>query len=345
MIYFELFQLLLITVTGVIATYTDINYQTIPNKLILISGGISLLTVSMYYIFFARAFVIQFIINFLIMTAVSLILFFSHSWAGGDCKLFIVFAMAYPARLYISNGNSSLTLFYTVCFSFAVGYFYLLVVYLYNFCRKDNRPDKKDILLNLKNFLCNYASVIIYIAAFQLFFVLILSRFFELPAIVYLFTSFIVSYAVGSFKILKNRIVLIPLTVIVIIVSIIFKIVPVSTNIFSYVIVFLFVLAKILITGNNYKMIQTEDIKKGMILSFASSLGFEKSKIVNLPPVSHEDLRSRLTSEQAEAIKKWQKTKSGKDTITIVKKIPFAIFIFIGFISYFVIWSLTQYDY
>ena len=41
-----------------------------------------------------------------------------------------------------------------------------------------------------------------------------------------------------------------------------------------------------------------------------------------------------LTQEQVDAIQMWRKTKLGKPTITIVRKIPFAIFILIGTIIF-----------
>ena len=58
-----------------------------------------------------------------------------------------------------------------------------------------------------------------------------------------------------------------------------------------------------------------------------------------LPQISTEDLKSRLTSEEIESINIWAKA-THTEKLTIIKKIPFAIFISIGFISYFIIWSV-----
>ena len=56
---------------------------------------------------------------------------------------------------------------------------------------------------------------------------------------------------------------------------------------------------------------------------------------------STEDLKSRLTSEEIESIKIWAKATRTQE-LTIVKKIPFAVFIAIGFVSYFVLWGILS---
>ncbi len=39
-----------------------------------------------------------------------------------------------------------------------------------------------------------------------------------------------------------------------------------------------------------------------------------------------EDMAARLTDEEVDSIKRWARTKNGKDELIIVKKIPFAFF-------------------
>ena len=91
----------------------------------------------------------------------------------------------------------------------------------------------------------------------------------------------------------------------------------------------------------NYKEIKTDDIKEGQILSFKTVLCFNASKVKGLPITTTEDFRSRITSEQAESIKKWKNSKNGQDTITIVRKLPFAIFITIGTIAFVMLMRLS----
>lgn len=90
-----------------------------------------------------------------------------------------------------------------------------------------------------------------------------------------------------------------------------------------------------------YEEIKIADLKKGMILSTISSMMMQNSRVRGLPSVSTEDLKSRLTEEQVNSICRWSKSRK-IETITIVRKIPFAIFIFSGFLSYFVIWGVIK---
>ena len=77
-----------------------------------------------------------------------------------------------------------------------------------------------------------------------------------------------------------------------------------------------------------------------MVLSYMTVSSFLKSKVKGLPKYTLESIRTRITSEEAESIRRWKKSKYGKDTIIIVRKIPFAIFICIGFITFFGIGAL-----
>lgn len=84
----------------------------------------------------------------------------------------------------------------------------------------------------------------------------------------------------------------------------------------------------------NYQEIDTADVKKGMILSYATVLEFSKSRIKGLPQFTTEDLSTRITQDEANSIVRWSSSKYGKDKIVILRKLPFALFISIGFIIY-----------
>ena len=104
----------------------------------------------------------------------------------------------------------------------------------------------------------------------------------------------------------------------------------------NYVIVLLAIFLRYLVSGYNYEEIQTSEVKKGMVLSYATVVGFMPSRVKGLPQTTSEDMSSRITEEEAEAVRRWEKSKYGKNSIIIVRKIPFAIFIVCGTISYIV---------
>ena len=74
-----------------------------------------------------------------------------------------------------------------------------------------------------------------------------------------------------------------------------------------------------------------------MILSYATVMKFNSSRVVGLPKTTYEDMRSRLNDEEVDAIKRWRISKNGCEKITIVRKMPFAIFIVLGEIIFFIV--------
>ncbi len=56
-----------------------------------------------------------------------------------------------------------------------------------------------------------------------------------------------------------------------------------------------------------------------------------------LPSFSTEDLKSWLTIDEVESIERWSKTPKGMETIAIVRKIRFALFIGIGTVLFAVL--------
>ena len=89
--------------------------------------------------------------------------------------------------------------------------------------------------------------------------------------------------------------------------------------------------------GYNYKEINVSELRPGMILSAQTVIGFAPSKVKGLPDTTFEDMRSRLTKDEVDSINRWKDSKYGSEKIVIVKKLPFAVFIFIGMIAYFII--------
>ena len=87
----------------------------------------------------------------------------------------------------------------------------------------------------------------------------------------------------------------------------------------------------------NYKAIPVEETSAGMVLSRTDTLFMQQSRVKGLPDISDETLRSRITADEAESIKRWGKSKYGKPQVTIVRKIPFAAFLSVGTIVYFLV--------
>ena len=101
--------------------------------------------------------------------------------------------------------------------------------------------------------------------------------------------------------------------------------------------VFIIMLFKRVSEKYNYEEIKISDLKPRMILSYGSVLRFYTSRVKGLPKNTTETTDSRLTEEQVESIKRWSKTSKGAETIIIVKHMPFAPFMLVGEIIFFIL--------
>ena len=74
-----------------------------------------------------------------------------------------------------------------------------------------------------------------------------------------------------------------------------------------------------------------------MVLSYTTVFKFTQSRVKGLPQTTSENMGSRITQEEADSIIRWADSKYGQETIVILRKIPFAIFITAGYLIYIVI--------
>ena len=139
MIIVESLYLIGLVLLGILSSLSDIRDGRIYNKMLLIFalGAISLGLV--YYGYFARNLILLYLINFGVTALISLILFYTHSFAGGDCKLMLVMALLYPANFYLTYGRMQITLFFTLCIAIFYGYIYLLGYSIYELIRGKNK--------------------------------------------------------------------------------------------------------------------------------------------------------------------------------------------------------------
>ena len=146
MIWNELISLMLLFLLGLICSVSDIKKGYIYNKVLLLFLILGTVSTTVYFIFFAKDMLLLYCLNLIIATVCAVVLFYTHSFAGGDTKLFIVMSIMFPARLYLIYGESRLTLLFALCFSIFYGYLYLLFSTIIRLIRKKNflRKRKKE---------------------------------------------------------------------------------------------------------------------------------------------------------------------------------------------------------
>lgn len=339
MIALELCFLCLIVALCYLCTKSDLSAGMIYNKIL---GGFLLLAIlldAVYYGFFVRDMAFEFMVNVGIVAAVSLYLFYSHTFAGGDCKMMIVLSLLFPARWYWCLGTSNATLIFVIAFAIFAGYCYLLGYSVIAIITKRVPMTLNYVREYLLNFLKSYVSAIVYIYLFNFGISLLYAQGFQMSIWIPRILCILVSWCVSKYPAFKKWFIFVPASGIVIAISIITKSLPISLNPESYVFVLVLLLCQMTIRTTIYEKVEVSQLKKGMILTTFSSIPMQSSITKGLPGVSTEDLKSRLTEDEITSIKIWAKA-THTETLTIVKKIPFAIFISIGVLLYCAVWGL-----
>lgn len=339
MIYLEACQFAILTVLFLHTSSSDLKSGKIHNKSILIALVAGLPCAGFYYILFATDCLLAYSINVGLVTLISLILYSSGIWGAGDSKLLVTTILLFPARIYCIGNRSMASCFLLISFIFISSFVYVLFDTLYQ------GITQKDLFVLPKRNI-NWKS---YAKSF-LFFFLLLS------------ISNAIIYSILPKEIVLDRLLLSSIHFVLILIGMrteskanwytilamgslcfIFIIAGLSrvslpgSNWFAYFVVVILMFFRIATDKYNYKTINVTELKPGMILSVGSILLFTRSKIAGLPIYTSEDLRSRLSIEEIESINCWAKTKNGKETITIVRKIPFALFIAIGTVLFTVL--------
>lgn len=335
----EIVNLCLAACLCIICTRSDVREGIIYNRILVVFTVAAVLIDSIYYAFFARDLLLDFLPNFVIISMVSLYLFYSHSFAGGDCKMIIVLALLYPARCYFVYGSSIVTLVFAIAFAIFAGYIYLLVSSIKAIATKKVKITVEYVKKFLCNFFKSYISAMIYIVLLNCV-LMLCGRFgFFINVWVTRCICILVAWCVGRYPIFKKLFLLVPTLITVVVISVTTQIVPFSLNPENYVLVLVLLLCQMTIRTTIYETVHVNQLQKGMILTTLSSVLMQTSITKGLPGISTEDLKSRLTIEEIESIKIWAKATHTEE-LTVVKKIPFAIFVSIGFLIYFVLWRM-----
>ena len=325
---------------GIWSSYTDLKSGVVLNRELTIIAVIGIVIDIVYYLFFVRDIIFDFAINCAVVFAILLFLYGMHSFAGGDVKLGVVFAILYPARLYLVYKSSIVTLFFALGFAFIFGYIWLVGDSIFRFIKSGGSGG----LAYIKKFLLRY--LIMYFISFV--YVMLVNMLINelapanIPAWIAWLVCIGIALLVKKESMLRKWYVVMIVLLCDIAVSIVCKIQPFSTYPGTYIFTGALILCQMFVNTNIYTDIKTDDVQKGMILSSVSTMMMSSSKVKGLPGISSESLKDRLTEDEAESVRRWGKTKNGQETVTILKKIPFALFLVLGFFVYLIIWFIIH---
>lgn len=338
MIFLEAYQITILMALFLNAALSDIHRGIVSNKSIRFALVAGIISVFPYYTFYATDCLSAYVINLVIIIGVSLLLYAMGIWGAGDSKLLSVTFLIFPARLYCINNRSFGACFLLISIVFIIAFIYVLFETAFLGIKQKNLFKLQKRKFDLKG----YLKGVVFFSLMLVFFngalhAIIPGIFFDsnlLAAIHFLVIL------IGSKLEEKSNWYIILAMVIAYAAMIFFRIIQINysySNWWIYFVVLLLVLFRSVADKYNYKSIKVSELKQGMILSIGSVLMFAKSRVKGLPTISTEDLKSRLSAEEVDSINRWAKTSNGKDTIVIVRKIPFAIFISIGYLIFAVL--------
>jgi preflagellin peptidase FlaK len=306
----------------------------ISNRYLIVVATMGAIIDIIYYLKYSYL-ISVFVFNFVIVMVSSIILYATHIWAAGDSKLMIVLGLLIPAR-YTMYDNGYLFEILIFIYAFAVSFVYLIIDTVYMQIKTKRSLPIDDIKKKFKSYIYRLIINCIYIITIVKIENVVLGKLgITSLGVFQVVVNVFILILISNIQLLHKKTFITCIVIVSIVISAVTGNWMISlSRIGYYVVVAFFILLRIVVSEYNYAEISIDSLKTGMILSTYTTLLFAESKVKGLPKISKEDLRSRLTAEEVEAIKRWQKSKYGQGKVTIVKKVPFAIFITIGLMIY-----------
>lgn len=309
---------------AVVGAVTDTKYGRVKNKHLLIALCLWLLIAIIGAIHNGAfvSFSTPFLLNFLLGSVASIFLYLCDIWAPGDAKLYLLIILIFPFNCYIRREGNIFPSLDLIVFAFAIGYCILIFD---AFFKRQEKGKNEFSLKNTGSMGFALTGVIsnagIISAAGS-----ITERFFPVfyygnsILIILLITVFILLTSKYRIKNIVGFICFCIFVIVSIINGDIFG--TIKWCLQGAVIALIISYANGKIRQSIYRSISGDEIKPGMILSFASVWSMQKCIDPDIPRSTTETRRSRLTDKQAIAVKEW--CRITKREVTVVEMLPFA---------------------
>ena len=340
----EYILLLEFLVVGVVSIVYDYREYRVPNRLVAVSLLITVILRVVDFVCSEGDGIGLFMIQILIAVICSVYMYILKIWGGGDTKLFILLSLMIPCPVYEAVGYASL--FYVLIYVYSIAFIYILIEsVVLSFREEREAAQKKGMFRGLGirqlalmlfdwAFFVSVISVVQYVCS-----VAFPQKYSEYP-VIFLYVNVFLVLLLG--KIIRR----IPWIAKVVMIICFVTILCVrsgsgtgtgfSVNPYNYLIAFTVLALRLWAARYNYKTVSVDKLQPGMILSAASVLSMTGSRVKGLPQNMSEDMSARLDKDEVESIRRWAKTPKGKEEVVIVKKIPFVVFMVIGFSVYII---------
>ena len=159
----------------------------------------------------------------------------------------------------------------------------------------------------------------------------LIPEFYYDNPVLFLFVNIFVVMFIYDYPVFKSKILLVVCAVADLVLMRSAEVNVTLEQLWIYLVIAVLFVIRTLVSRYNYQTIPVDELRPGMILCASNVMMMMSSKIEGLPSRMSEDMACRLSAEEVAAVHKWYKRKKDINTITIVRKIPFAIFIAIGY--------------
>ena len=321
-----------------LSVWTDLRHGQIKNRHLIIAFAMGFALNIVYYAVYCRDCFGITALNLLISVMLSIGFYFVHIWSAGDSKLMIVLISLLPGRLFWANTDTIVPAAYLFILVFSIGYLYLIGEAIYldikNHAIKLPPMTQNSVWATVKSYF--HAFIILY--AWNSVLSIAFPSFVENNVLLLSLISYFLFTIIREKTVYHSKILLGGCTTLDAVVLVLTRNSITTAGILrmtqTYLLVLLVMWTTWIAGKYVYESVPTEEVKAGMILSRSTIACFVPSKVKGLPQISYEDMRSRLTEEEAAAVRRWKDSKYGKETVISVRKIPFASFIAVGVILF-----------
>ncbi len=332
MTYIEAALLTALAALGGLCSWTDFRTGRVPNRYLLWALGAGLALHGAMLALGGAAYYPSWLANMAVADALAMLMYFGRIWAAGDAKLFMLLYFLTPPRLLDAGTLSHAVTPYLFIFLPAFGW--ALVDSVIRWLKREPRRAAQPF--QWRRQLTGMAAVMVQSTAFYCAAVLLARPFVEENELLMAVMMLVYAVFCGT-QSWMNRWYVWALHIGVIALAAALGEWRLSLpDGRTYLLILAGALLQRFTQLYNYQQIPTASVRAGMILSAENVLRFTASRVRGLPADASEELPAAITADEADAVRRWERSAKGEPTVWIVRKVAFAIMIFAGFIGWLV---------
>ena len=304
--------LLVMAVVGALCAVQDIRKSIVPNCWIAAGIMIAAVLQTIDQLFFAREYGAWWLANMAVGDALAILMYAAGLWAAGDAKLFLLMYLCVPSRLIEPRTLSCAVIPY--CFIFIPAVVWLITDSVYLTLRHAERFGAAR--LSARDGL-NMLAVMLEVTVWQAVFYGVFPTFWEENALLASALMMACAYACAGIELFQKRVVIVLHGAVLVLLNVLGKWRFSPAPWWMYLLTVLSLLFTQWASGYNYRRIPTAEVKRGTILSAGTVIGFRVSNVKNLPQNAQESMKAKLTEEEAQAVRRWEKSRYGQPTVVV----------------------------